>query len=166
MTANGNGTIYVLRLEEAPTRGSFPPLDPAWLAKVRAMKPEEQVQAVVAELKRRNPGFDGKVTPTIQDSEVVSLKFEERVQIRDLMPLQGLPLKALHLENSGVNDLSSLQGIPLQILVVRRPRLISDLSPLQGMPLKYLAADNSGLTDLTPLKGIKLTNLQQPGRPS
>src|SRR6266542_2430910 len=44
--------------------------DDAWLKLVAALPAGKQVDAVVAKLKERNPGFDGKVTPGI-DGDVV-----------------------------------------------------------------------------------------------
>src|ERR1019366_10506466 len=50
---------------------ALPPLDPAWLVLVAKMTAKEQVEAVKAELMKRNPGFDGAVTPVIDKGGVV-----------------------------------------------------------------------------------------------
>jgi Leucine-rich repeat (LRR) protein len=165
-----------------PPPQGFAPLDGDWLKAVREMKREEQVQAVVEELKRRNPGFSGKVTAFPEQGEVIGLRFEmDEYAMRDLTPLQALPklesvthvlyaglagplditplkglrLKGLRLQGTGVTDLTPLRRMPLEALTFGHTP-VADLSPLEGMPLTLLSCISSGVTDLTPLKGMKL----------
>ncbi len=53
----------------------FAPLDETWLKKVAAMKPDAQAREVLAELARRNKGFDGKETHKIEGDFVTELEF-------------------------------------------------------------------------------------------
>ena len=51
-------------------------LAPGWLDRVSKLSPEEQVTEFTAEMKRRNPEWDGVVTPTIADGQVVGITFD------------------------------------------------------------------------------------------
>ena len=80
-------------------------------------------------------------------------------QVRDLTPLQGMPLTWLNLGGCQVRDLTPLQGMPLTWLNLRGCQ-VRDLTPLQGMPLTTLDLHNCAqLSDLTPLQGMALTTL-------
>ena len=65
------------------------PGDDAWLEKVAALPAEKQVEAVVAKLKERNPGFDGKVTHKIEGGVVTELKFVTD-NVTDISPVRAL----------------------------------------------------------------------------
>ncbi len=146
--------------------------------------PTEQVNAVASRLKELNPGFDGKVTPTMKDGVVTGLKFLSdevdniaplrslagltaldcsgskpgKGKLSDISPLEGLPLTALTLRSTQVRDLAPLKGMALTSLNLYYCKL-SDLTPLRGMPLTNLALGATQVRDLTPLKGMPLTNL-------
>jgi hypothetical protein len=133
------------------------------------MKAEDQVKAVVEELKRRNPGYDGRARSFIRDGEVVALNFKQ-APLRDLFPLQALT--RLELVDCMVGygtktpppDLSQLQGLPLNNLNLGNTS-VSDLTPLRRLPLRRLALDNTAVTDLTPLRGMPLEALGLVGCP-
>ena len=77
-----------------------PPVDDAWLKKVAALPADKQVEAVTAKLKELNPGFDGKVKPTIEGGGVVGLEFVTD-NVTDISPLRALPeLKSLNCRGS------------------------------------------------------------------
>ena len=65
-------------------------VDDAWLKQVAALPAEKQVEAVAAKLKERNPGFDGKVTPKIEDGVVTELQFLTD-NVTDISPVRALP---------------------------------------------------------------------------
>ncbi len=160
---NGKSTADALKQLEAAQRNAQ-----AWARRVAGMPPEEQVKAVVAELKKRNPGFDGTVTPKIEQGKVVELRLVSDA-VTDLSPLQALPgLSRLFCNGSqpGKGSLASLQGLKglrLTELDCGWTR-VRDLEPLRGMPLARLgAAGNPGLADLTPLQKLPLTWLQLDG---
>ncbi len=156
----------------------FPPLEDAWFKQVAALPAEKQVDAVVAKLKERNPGFDGKVTHKIEQSEVIELGLSGRVKdisalralsklrafrcweapLSDLSPLKGMPLTSLYCYNTRVSDLSPLKDMSLISLTLSVTR-VSDLSPLKGMPLTWLSCEGTSVSDLSPLKGMKLAVL-------
>ncbi|MBX9680208.1 MAG: hypothetical protein K2X38_15715 [Gemmataceae bacterium] len=146
------------------TTPSVPPLDPDWLKAVAAMPADKQIEAVKTELMKRNPDFDGALTPTVSRTDVVT---ELRIQtnnVADLSPLQALTgLKKLNC-NSGVRsrsqlvDLSPLKAMPLEGLFCFGTK-VSDLSPLRGMPLTYLDIGRTPVVDLAPLKDMKLDSL-------
>jgi serine/threonine protein kinase len=132
----------------------------AWQRTVAALPAEEQVKAVAARLKDLNPGFDGKLTPTINGGVVTGLQFSTD-QVTNIAPVRAL-VRLTHLNVSGTHgklaDLSPLKGLSLTVLHCARTR-VSDLSPLKGMPLKLLECALTEVSDLTPLTGTPLGGL-------
>ena len=158
----------------------FPPLDRTWVKKVEVLSPLKQVEAVAAELKRRNPGFDGKFEGTVTDLRVRSDKLVDLTPVRalmrlqnlsvdrchqlaDLTPLKGMKLKRLECGSTRVSDLSPLKGMPLNLLACGATR-VSDLSPLKGMPLMELVIQ-CPVSDLSPLAAMRLRSLNFNGAP-
>jgi serine/threonine protein kinase len=164
------------------------PEDEAWARSVAAMPAEEQVAAVAAKLKERNPGFDGAVTPAITGGFVTRLEFladevtdlspvralprlrelrcagsdAGRGKLADLAPLRGMPLKALEVTDTKVADLAPLRGMPLISLTCERTA-VKDLSPLQGLGLIRLSIDGTAVANLSPLRGMPLIQLSCSG---
>jgi serine/threonine protein kinase len=160
------------------------PVDDAWLKAVAALPAQKQAEAVAAKLKERNPGFDGKVTPTIDHGVVTELTFVTdevtdiasvraltrlralsctgsapgRGQLADLSPLKGMNLTSLTCNFTLVSDLSPLKDVPLTRLEFVDTQ-VADLSPLKDMRLAYLNCGATKVTDLSPLKDMKLTRL-------
>jgi predicted Ser/Thr protein kinase len=142
----------------------FPPLDPAWVSKVQAMKPEDQVQAVALELRQRNPGFGGKLSPpVVENGAVIGLGFFTD-RVTDISPVAALPgLRRLGCDGSDprqgrLADLSPLRGLPLTSLeFCFNP--VADLSPLAGMRLTRLDCSNTQVEHLEALRGMPLTAL-------
>jgi eukaryotic-like serine/threonine-protein kinase len=134
-----------------------------WLKNTRSLPADQQVKAVVAELKQCNPGFDGLATPAFENGVVVGLTFSS-AEVADLSPLRALPgLAHLHCLGNGpalskLNDLSPLKGLPLTTLDCVGTA-VRDLSPLRDMPLTYLECNGTNVADLTPLHGTKLEHL-------
>jgi WD40 repeat protein/tRNA A-37 threonylcarbamoyl transferase component Bud32 len=165
ISAHDRGTICVFRVspEWAKPKPAYPPLDPAWLARVQKLPPEEQFKEVSAELVRRNPGFDGKFPyQRIGETGVDSLSIVTD-EVEDISPIRVLTsLKSLRMygqTNSGkLWDISPLAGIQLNYLRVQSCPLW-DLRPLQGMPLKECFLDSTKVFDLSPLSGMKIDHL-------
>ena len=160
------------------------PIPDAWFKAVAAMPPRDQVDAVAAKLKERNPHFDGKVTAKIEGEAVVSLalltddvtdispvRALKRLQffngsgsgsgkgrLADLSPLKGLPLTGLECYYTPLSDLTPLAGMNLNHLSCASTK-VSDLAPLKDMPLTILYCDTSEVSDLSPLAGMQLTCL-------
>jgi hypothetical protein len=133
-----------------------------WIRSVRALPAEKQAGAVAAELKRRNPGFDGTVTPTLDNGGVIGLDLSSN-GVTDLSPVRALPaLKFLSIPaNSGqgpLSDLWPLKGMPLTALTCDGTQ-VADLRPLSGMPLTALRCKGTRVADLSPLGGMLLTDL-------
>jgi tRNA A-37 threonylcarbamoyl transferase component Bud32 len=144
----------------------------------------QQLQAVVAQLVQLNPGFDGQVTPTILNDEVVELQFStDQVEdispvkalanlqnlvcsgsardsspLADLSPLRGMALHSLDCANTQVFDLTPLKGLPLTRLSILGTEVV-DLSPLTGLPLERLNCAHTRVANLAPLKSMPLTEL-------
>jgi tRNA A-37 threonylcarbamoyl transferase component Bud32 len=185
--------LLLLRLAAPPAPpAGRPATDPdagppsaAWLRQVGSLRPDQQVAAVAAKLKELNPGFDGRVAPTLENGVITRCEFlADRVtdltpvralaglksltctgsaahpgDLSDLGPLRGLPLTYLNCSGTKVADLSPLKGMPLTALVCSDCQ-VSDLGPLRGMPLTYLNCAGTKVADLSPVRGMPLTSLQ------
>ena len=97
----------------------------------------------------------------LQGMPLASLNLGACRQVRDLKPLQGMKLTSLDLgECESVTDLTPLQGMKLTFLSLFHCRKVRDLTPLQGMKLITLNLHHCDeLEDLTPLQGMPLTSL-------
>lgn len=132
-----------------------------FVERVAAMPPDDQVKEIGEELKRRNPGFDGILAPTIENDVVVGLNFKTD-HIKDISPVRALTqLRKLELEGSGGNkgaleDLTPLWGMRLTFLSISGNPGVKDLSAIEGMPLTSLNIGSTAVTDLTPLRGMPL----------
>lgn len=186
-TINGKPAKDVL----VGTAKPFPSLDPAWVKKLQSLPSEEQVKEVAVELKRRNPGFDGKVEWTIENGAVSNLVFVTdavtdispvRVltglnglactgsavgaagngKLADLSPLNGLPLTRFDCSYNAIEDLSPLRGMRLTSLDCQSS-VVRDLSPLKGMPLELINCANTKVADLSPLSNAPLKFLHCAG---
>jgi hypothetical protein len=136
-------------------------VDDPWAKQVAGLPPAQQVEAVAAKLKERNPGFDGQVSHKIEKSEVVELWLSGNV--KDISPVRALTeLRGLTCREAPLSDLSPLKGMPLTTLDCGQTQ-VSDLSPLKGMPLTWLDCDATQVSDLSPLKDMKLTFLRCQG---
>jgi hypothetical protein len=108
------------------------------------------------------PGLGGKLE-LIRPGASLQLGLAECRQVRDLTPLQGMPLTELALAGCPVSDLTPLRGMALTSLTLVQCGQVSDLTPLQGMPLTWLNLDHWGqVRDLTsphrnhPVRGSRL----------
>src|SRR5262249_53171790 len=129
----------------------FPPLDPAWLKAVAAMKPDEQVKAVEAELKKRNPDLVGSALSVGPNKfGAVQRLIVQASKLADITPIHAFPvLVDLTLQSNG------MKGKP-------DPRL-TDLSPRRGLKLTGLNCFSIPTADLEPLGGIKLASQKTEG---
>gem|GEM_PF-2404913 len=127
------------------------PLDQEWADAVAALPPEKQAEAVLAELKKRNPTFDeksGESRHKVEGGRVAELEFRIRGKGADLTPvraLTGLTGLIVTFDWSDQNEYAAAPNV--------------DLTPLRQLSLTRLALVRARLTDLTPLKGLKLTRL-------
>jgi hypothetical protein len=141
VTRNDRQVVRVSQ-EPPPTAATAAPRsadESAWERVVVALSATEQVKAVHARLKERNPSFDSPLVPVIEDGVVREVQFNTD-DVTDISPSRALTrLRALKCSgfgdrNSPLTDLSPLSGLPLRTLVLDKGELF-DLSPLRGMPL-------------------------------
>ena len=108
------------------------------------MKAEQQFEAVMAELMKRNPVVDGKIVAhKIEAGVVTELEFFTE-NVSDISPVIALTgLRTLGISGSGPSR--------------ERNGKLTDLSPLQGMKLTRFYCRGTRMSDLSPLKDMKLT---------
>jgi hypothetical protein len=173
------------RAKDKPSSPAIAPFTDADVQRIAALAAFAQVEEVRKELVRHNPGFDGTLTPTIENGVVTGLKFPSREvdniepvralkgltsldcrgtharmgKLWDLAPLTGLALTSLDLSFTQVRDLGPLKGMPLRELALYGATNVADLTPLKGMKLQSLAAQRTSVSDLTPLGGMPLKSL-------
>ena len=90
MTVSADSTVTITNDAEKKEDAVAPKttVDDAWIKQVAALPAEKQVEAVAAKLKELNPGFDGKVTPDIEDGVVTELSSLD--EVTDISPLRAL----------------------------------------------------------------------------
>ena len=160
-----------------------PPADP-FVQEVRALPADQQLQRVIGELKKLNPGYDGREQYRIEQGEVVELSFATETikdisplraltslrflsaigensdgQISNLTPLKNLKLSKLAIQGNQVSDLSPLRGMPLRNLYINRMIKIESIEPLRGMPLQSLNINFLKINDWSPLQGMPLKDI-------
>lgn len=84
--------------------------------------------------------------------------------IRDLSPLQGLPLTTLYCAGNEITSLEPLRGMSLVTLQCSA-NPIRDLEPLRGMPLQTVLCEGARVRSLAPLRDSPLTMLNCGGCP-
>jgi serine/threonine protein kinase len=155
-------TIRRLGGEASAARG-FPPLNPGWVQALAALPVAKQVEELAEELKRRNPGFDGKCEPTIESRAITGLNIPSE-HVADLTPVQALPkLTTLACWGAGagkskLKDLTPLRATKLQRLTLVYS-LVNDLRPLRELPLTELVLSGSQVRELEALLGMQLKTL-------
>lgn len=170
------------RPSEVPDRSTLPVgFSDVDIRRIAALPAWDQIEEVRKELVRRNPDFDGALTPTIENEIVTGLMFKTdhvsdispvraltqlknltcradadyNGKLIDLSPLKGLPLTRLDCVNNRLHDLSPLKGMSLVFLYIDSTQ-VTDLSPLRNMPLQELSCGFTKVADITPLKGLPL----------
>ena len=167
-----------LRLARVPSGAPSPeaktpplavaPFTDADVQRIAALPAEQQVAAVVASLKERNPGLNGTASHKIVDGVVTEFNFnptDDQNAVTDLSPVRALAgLTSLNLWNcSALADLGPLQGLPLTRLTIGSLNVsnqVRDLKPLQGMRLTELQLYQCQVEDLKPLAGMPLIRLR------
>jgi formylglycine-generating enzyme required for sulfatase activity len=96
--------------KDKPSSPAIPPLTDADVQRIAALPAEQQVEEVRKELVRRSPGFNGALTPTIEDDVVTGLAFSTE-QVSDLSPVRALTkIKSLKCAGGKLSDISPLRG--------------------------------------------------------
>ncbi len=107
----------------------FAPFTDAEVKRISALPAAEQIEEVLEELVKRNPGFDGKVEHKIEDGVVTEIrmvtdKVADVSPIRVWSALRKLDLSGTHTNwrgNSQLADLTSLNGMSFDRLTLPRP---------------------------------------------
>jgi hypothetical protein len=154
-------------------------------------RPEEQIAALVGELKALNSDYDRKIDFRAEDGQIVELTLstlsvsrigplamlkklrtlhlrgeaaDNKGNLDNFGPLRFLPLTTLDLSNNTILGLEGLSKLPLTTLVLRN-NIIRKLAPLHGMALNHLDLSGNSISDITPLGSLPLTFLDLSGNP-
>ncbi len=78
--------------------------------------------------------------------------------IKDLLPIQGMPISTLQCSGNEIESLEPLKGMPL-ITLKCGGNPIASLEPLSGCALQTLHCDSCRITSLAPIEGMPLISL-------
>jgi hypothetical protein len=164
-----------------PAPPKFEPLAPGWREFVQSLSARQQLDAVLVELRRRNPAFGGEARdvhivddeirgfhmPTDQLTDLTPVSVLTDLEwltcpgtshhsgaLADLTPLSGLKLRTLRAGWTQIRDLRPLAGMPLKELKVGGCQVV-DLSPLAGLPIERLEIWGNAIRDLSPLRELR-----------
>jgi serine/threonine protein kinase len=119
------------------------------------------VQSYRQQIEATWPGLGSRLTMNKDGTCKLNL---DNTQVKDLVPLRGLPLAELSLHGCQVKDLGPLEGMPLTSLNLTYCSQVRDLSPLRAMKLQSLwLRFCSQIKTLEPLRGTQLTDLDLHG---
>lgn len=159
----GRGAFFMPANHDAPSPLGDTSHSAANLQRIAALPVADQVAAVHAELKTRNPAFSGSLHPTFHGDQVIGIDFDGH-ELRDIAPLRAFQhLQSLSISNAPLTDITPMQDLPLTRLSLNNCEL-TDLSPLRGMALESLSIRGWSGTDLTDLQGMPLKVLNCSGR--
>jgi len=92
------------------------PFSDADAKRIAGLSTAVQVEEVRKELMRRNPGFDGAITPTVENDVVTGLELSTK-QVSIVAPVRALTnLKNLQCITEKLSDLAPLKGLKLATL--------------------------------------------------
>jgi hypothetical protein len=121
--------------KDKPSSPAIPPFTDADVQRIAALPAEQQVEEVRKELMRRNPGFDGKMDPKIEDGVVTEFRIVTD-KVTDIAPIRVW--SALRVLDCGGTETNKPNG------------LLADLTPLEGINLaglRHLNLNNTKVTD-------------------
>jgi len=137
---------------------------PAAPAKVQAA-PVRQIfwtdELLHTEIKHYNPAYEGGAQFQIDNGKPMIVVLAGQ-KVDNLRCLEGIPLVAVDLSDTGVGDLSPLKGAPLVEVGLERTK-VTNLSPLKGAPIEKLYMSGTPVKDLSPLAGMPLVELNLVG---
>jgi eukaryotic-like serine/threonine-protein kinase len=120
----GFRVVLVVSSPKTKTPPAVAPFTDADVQRIAALPAEQQVEEVRKELKRRNPGFDGKMETKIEGGVVTEFQIVSD-KVTDIAPIRVFDaLRVLVCSGTGTND--GPNG------------LLADLTPLEGMNLAGL----------------------------
>jgi len=113
------------------------------------------------EIKHYNPAYEGGAQFQIDNGRPVVVVLAGQ-KVDNLRCLEGMPLMAVDLSDTGVGDLSPLKGAPLVEVMLERTK-VTNLSPLKGARIEKLYMSGTPVKDLSPLAGMPLVELNLVG---
>ena len=123
-------------VKDKPAPPAVAPFTDADVQRIAALPAEQQVEEVRKELKRRNPGFDGKMEPRIEHGVVTEFRIVTD-NVTDIAPIRVFDaLRLLDCSGTWTNFKPNGQ--------------LADLTPLKGMnlaALTYLSLSSTKLGD-------------------
>ena len=136
--------------KDKPASPAIAPFTDADVRRIAALPAPEQVEEVRKELKRRNPGFDGKVEHKIENGVVTKFKIMTD-QVTDIAPirvfsaLRWLACFGTDKANGQLEDLTPLEGM--------------NLSALTHLWLSNTQVGDAGLAIFKDCKNLTILNL-------
>ena len=140
--------------------GSFPDAERTARAKtgLKAAHDREEMLKRLSEWQARlEAAWPGAPIQLRMESEGLTLEVWN-AGVRDLSPLEGIPLAVLNCAGNRIEDLGPLRGMPLVVLKCEG-NPVRNLEPLRGIPLTNLSCENCGIETLDPLRGMPLDTL-------
>ena len=163
-----------------------------WLVETRPpARTMRQLRLFVVALESANPGYRGRIAPSIDEGLVVGIALDphgltdltplraltdareidltvlregDRGDVSDLGPLRGMRVLRLRFGGNRVTDLGPLAGMPLVELDCHA-NSVRDLGPIAGPALAALDCRSNPVTDLGPLTDVPLAALDCGGCP-
>jgi hypothetical protein len=139
---------------------SFPDderMDKARKGRDRALQRREIMSALPAWKERLQKTWPSATIEMRMDSDGLALEIWNS-GIKDLSPLQGMPISTLLCAGNEIESLEPLRGMPLVTLKCGG-NPVRSLEPLRGAGLQTLQCDNCQITSLAPLQGMPLISL-------
>ena len=135
------------------------PVDWDFVAHVRTLPAQQQVEAVIRKLKELNPRMNDSFVPA--EIRVIQNKFARRSSFM----IEDSEVRAFAIIDQPVTDISPLRALEdLQDLAIGQVNLdlradLVDLAPLEGLNLLTLGIANTSVSDLRPLARMPLEHL-------
>jgi len=135
------------------------------LAAAMSAEAREKLEMYRAKIEKAWPTLGGRLD--LDKTGRLCLNFAVKgaaEKVKDLSPLQGIPLNSLNLTGLAVEDLDALKGMPLDTLVYLNSVHLKDISGLRNSPLRKLVlCAKSGYdktTAMESLDGLQGTRLE------
>jgi tetratricopeptide (TPR) repeat protein len=159
-TAKRDDVPTLLAFSDVFMKQNAPGLADGLLSKFGQSSQEARNKLFFVYRKRVEDAWQGRGAHLTPDPNGIYQLYLGGLPLRDLTPLQGIPLTTLNLaECRELRDLGPLRAMKLAYLDLSGCTQLTDLKPLRGMPLTSLTLRRVPLTDFTPLQGMPLTEL-------
>lgn len=119
-------------------------------------KPITSAEQLAETLKEVNPGMTAIPQMQPYGPGTVAVVINNDHNLQDISPLKRLRISAVDLSGCDVRDLSPLEGMPIMTLYLEGNAHLTDLGPVLGMPLQSLYISETGIENLGPLRGAPL----------